>query len=89
MSDAAPAPDWEALLAAARDVMTKAYAPYIHPALDQKSLAAYIFTTFIWPGKRLRYDGTPLVLPARSPDEEWVPKPEETKDDLGAIAPAI
>ncbi len=67
----------------------KAYAPYIHPALDQKSLAAYIFTTFIWPGKRLRYDGTPLVLPARSPDEEWVPKPEETKDDLGAIAPAI
>jgi cytidine deaminase len=28
MSDAAPAPDWEALRAAARDVMTKAYAPY-------------------------------------------------------------
>lgn len=67
----------------------KDVAPYIHPALDQKSLAGYIFRTFIWPGKRLRYDGTPLVLPPRAPDREWVPKPEETKDDLGAIAPAI
>ena len=63
-------------------------APHIHPALDQRSLAAYVFRTFIWPGKRMRYDGTPVVLPAEGPDEDWIPAPEDTKDDLGAMAPA-
>ncbi|MCG3173976.1 MAG: hypothetical protein GMKNLPBB_02193 [Myxococcota bacterium] len=50
-------------------------APHIHPNLDQPSLAGYIFKTFVWPGKRLRYDGTPLVLPEEGPDESWVPAP--------------
>ncbi len=63
-------------------------APHIHPALDQKSLVAYIVTTFIWPGKRKTYDGKDLVLPAEGPDEDWIPRPEDTKQDLGAIAPA-
>lgn len=62
--------------------------PHIHPALEQKSLIAYIFRTFLWPGKRTTYLGEPLVLPAEGPDENWVPKPEDTKQDLGAIAPA-
>jgi fatty acid desaturase len=63
-------------------------APHIHPALEQRSLAGYVATTFVWPGKRLRYDGSPLVLPDEGPDEDWIPKPEDTRDDLGAIAAA-
>ena len=63
-------------------------APHIHPELDQKSLLAYLFKAFVYPGKRLRYDGAPVVLPEEGPDEDWIPTPEESKDDLGAIAPA-
>ncbi len=61
-------------------------APHIHPALDQKSLLAYLWRTYIWPGKRVMYDGSPLVLPEEGPDEDWIPRPEDTPDDLGAIA---
>jgi len=63
-------------------------APYIHPNLDQKSLLAYLFRTFGWPGKRLRYDGAPINPPEEGPDEEWIPSPKETPSDvsLGAIA---
>jgi fatty acid desaturase len=47
-------------------------APYIHPALDQKSLAIYLLRTFVFETRRLRYDGTPVVLPAEGADEEWI-----------------
>lgn len=70
------------------EVHAKEIAPHIHPALDQKSLVAYVWRTYIWPGKRLTFDGKPVVLPPEGPDENWVPKPEETKEDLGAMAPA-
>jgi fatty acid desaturase len=65
----------------------KRIAPFIHPALDQKSLLVYLFRTFISPGKRMNYDGTPLELPPEGPDEEWIPAPSETPTDvsLGAI----
>ncbi len=63
-------------------------APHIHPNLDQPSLLAYIFRTYIWPAKRLTYEGKPVVLPEEGPDESWIPRPEETKEDLGAMAPA-
>jgi len=63
-------------------------APFIHPNLDQPSLLAFIFRTFIWPGRRETYLGEPVVLPDEGPDEDWVPKPEDTKEDLGAMAPA-
>jgi len=62
-------------------------APFIHPALVQKSLVAYCWRTFIWPGKRMRYDGTPVVLPDPIPDEPWAPAPEEEpRASLGALA---
>lgn len=61
--------------------------PFIHPNLVQKSLVAYCFRTFLWPGKRLRYDGTPVVLPDPVPDEPWVPSPDDVPDaSLGAEA---
>ena len=62
-------------------------APFIHPALDQKSLIAYLWRTFVWPGKRETYDGKPYIPPPAGEDEEWIPGPKETPDDvsLGAI----
>ncbi|MEM9190246.1 MAG: fatty acid desaturase [Myxococcota bacterium] len=59
------------------------YGPHIHPNLEQKSLLLYIFRTFIL-NQRLAHDGTPYQLPEEGPDEEWIPKPEETLGDLGA-----
>lgn len=59
--------------------------PHIHPALEQRSLIAYCFRAFIWPAKRMTYDGKPLVLPPLAADEDWVPRPEETQGDLGAV----
>jgi len=54
-------------------------APYIHPALDQPSILAYIWRAFFWPGRRTRYDGEPVVLPPPRADVSWVPG-----DGLGA-----
>jgi len=34
-----------------------------------------MWTAFVWPGRRVRYDGAPLVLD-KSPDVSWV------RDDL-------
>ncbi|HJK91929.1 MAG TPA: fatty acid desaturase [Polyangiaceae bacterium LLY-WYZ-15_(1-7)] len=58
-------------------------APHIHPELDQKSLVKYLFVTFVL-NRRVRPDGTPYFPPPDGPDEEWLPRPEETADDLGA-----
>jgi fatty acid desaturase len=77
-----PGLHWSLLPAAhAREI-----APHIHPALDQPSLLAYIWRTFIWPARRTMFDGRPYVLPDEGPDEDWIPRPEETPDDLGAAA---
>ncbi|MFT3771284.1 MAG: fatty acid desaturase [Minicystis sp.] len=64
----------------------KRVAPFIHPNLDQPALLPYLWRTFFWPGKRVDYLGNPLVLPEAGPDEEWIPAPKETPDDLGAVA---
>jgi fatty acid desaturase len=48
-------------------------APFIDPRLDQRSLLAYCWRAYVWPGRRVRYDGTPLVLPAPREDEPWIP----------------
>lgn len=47
--------------------------PHIDPRLDEPSILAYIWKALIWPGKRLRYDGTPVVLPPPMQDVSWVP----------------
>lgn len=58
--------------------------PHIHPNLEQRSLLGYAFKTCIWPGKRLRYDGTPYVLPPALKDESWVPGRSPATASLGA-----
>jgi fatty acid desaturase len=50
--------------------------PGLHPGLEQRSMPVYLFRSFIWPAKRLRYDGMPYVLPPLEPDRDWV-KPED------------
>jgi hypothetical protein len=55
----------------------------MHPNLDQSSIVGYMWRAFIWPGKRLRYDGEPVVLPEEGPDEEWIPAPDKIPADVG------
>ncbi len=60
-------------------------APHIAPQLDQKSMFVYLVKTFVWPGRRVTFDGKPVELPPPVPDESWIPEPRETPEDLGAI----
>ncbi len=62
------------------------YVGNIDPRLDEKSMFLYLFKAFIIPGRRRRYDGERVVLPPVGADENWIPSPEETPDDLGAVA---
>ena len=62
------------------------FAPHMDPRLDEPSLVAYLWRTYGWPGKRVRFDGQPLVEKDIGPDEAWIPRPQEVSDDLGAIA---
>ena len=67
----------------APEAHARAYTGHIHPNLEQASLALYIFRAYGL-NQRRWYDGSPLELPAEGPDEPWVPRPEETLEDLGA-----
>lgn len=51
--------------------------PSVHPALEQPNYAVYIFKAFIYPARRTKYDGTPMVLPPPVGDRDWV-KPEDS-----------
>jgi fatty acid desaturase len=62
-------------------------APHVHPALDQRSLLAYLWRSFVWPARRLRYDGQPISFTAgRSPRESWIPPSAEV---VGASSGAV
>ncbi|MDX2089616.1 MAG: fatty acid desaturase [Kofleriaceae bacterium] len=54
-------------------VHAKELAPFVDPRLEEPSLLAYCFRAYIWPGRRLRFDGTPVVLGPSVPDEPWIP----------------
>jgi hypothetical protein len=47
-------------------------APFIHPALDQPSLFIYLWKTFVFPGKRVRFDGGPVIITEGTSDRDWV-----------------
>lgn len=84
-----PSLHWsEAPAAHARELL-----PHIDPRLDQKSMPAYCLRAYVLPGKRVNYDGTPVVLPAPREDEPWVPDATGARsaelslaEDLGAAA---
>ena len=62
------------------------YHPTIHPELEQKSLAVYMFKTLIYPGKRVTFDGKPVVLRGQGPDQDWVIASRDTAaSELGAV----
>ncbi len=78
-----PALHWSLL----PEVHAAELSPHLHPNLERYSLLKYSFEAYVWPGKRLRYDGKPVVLPPLEPDEPWIPRPEEHGDaaSLGAM----
>jgi fatty acid desaturase len=45
--------------------------PELHQALEQPSLPAYLFAAFVYPGKRISFDGSPLDIAAAG-DLSWV-----------------
>lgn len=56
----------------AADVHERELKPHIHPNLDQPSMLIYIWRTFIWPGRRVTFEGDPVLLPAVVEDESWL-----------------
>jgi fatty acid desaturase len=60
--------------------------PFIHPALEQRSLAIYLWKTFVWPGGRIKYTGEPYVPvdPAEEDFLRFVSVPETTAAMLEA-----
>jgi fatty acid desaturase len=60
--------------------------PTIDPRLDEPSLAAYMFRAFIWPGKRVTFDGKPVVIENEGPDHDWVAASRDVAaEELGAV----
>ena len=62
--------------------------PGLHSALEQPSLPRYLFRTFVYPGKRIRFDGTPLVVADLGPDRDWVQPSDAEYSAAPATAPA-
>ncbi|RME88504.1 MAG: fatty acid desaturase [Candidatus Hydrogenedentota bacterium] len=54
------------------EIHKRVVSPHIHPNLELRSLTAYLWKTCIYPGKRLTYDGKPVVLPPKRKDEDWI-----------------
>lgn len=55
------------------EVHEKELAPHIHPNLDRHALLPYLFEAYIYPGKRMTYDGKPLELGPEREDTDWMP----------------
>lgn len=51
----------------------KELAPHLHPNLNRKGILPYLIEAYIWPGKRMTYDGKPLVLDPPREDDDWMP----------------
>lgn len=69
-----------------REAHEKELSPFIDKRLEEPSLAAYMFRALIFPGKRVRYDGAPVVIQGEGPDHDWVKaNPNVSADDLGAV----
>jgi fatty acid desaturase len=60
----------------------KELAPHLHPALNLKGLLPYLIKAYVYPGKRVNYDGTPLVLGPPREDEDWMPAAMRKEVDI-------
>jgi len=63
----------------------KEVVPFVHPNLNHESILSYMYSAFISPGLRVKYDGSPAVFDEKSEgtDEEWVVYPNGvSKKDL-------
>lgn len=60
------------------DAHNREVVPALHPNLNQPNILTYIFKAFIYPGIRIKYDGTPVVFDEKSEgvDEDWIAYPE-------------
>ena len=59
------------------------------PRLAEPSFFGYIWRAYLWKGgKRLRYDGTPVIVPPKMEDENWIPTPRNMPADLSLGAEA-
>lgn len=67
--------------------------PHIHPNLSVSNMPLYFWKTYIYPGKRLCYDGSPYVLPEKQEDEDWTADimigDKSHKYDFGAEAVSV
>ncbi|MBX3230637.1 MAG: fatty acid desaturase [Labilithrix sp.] len=48
--------------------------PHTDPRLIEPSLPAYLFRTYVFPGRRVRFDGRPVVLVEAGADAPWYGK---------------
>lgn len=49
----------------------KNISPHIHPNLEVSNMPLYFWKTYIYPGKRMNYDGSPFILEPKVEDEDW------------------
>ncbi len=68
----------------------KNISPYIHNNLEQPNFLTYLIHAYVYPGKRVNYDGSEYILEDLLPDEDWVADISITdkrhKYDFGAEA---
>lgn len=55
-----------------KDAHQKAFQGRNHPNLDRSSIWGYIFEQYVYPGRRTRFDGKPVVLRPVKPDAPWI-----------------
>ncbi|TPV97309.1 MAG: fatty acid desaturase [Myxococcales bacterium FL481] len=65
------------------ELHARLYQPHVHPALDEPSMIAYVWRTFVL-NRRIDYLGRPVPVVPPGRDEPWIPRIEEIPDDLGA-----
>jgi fatty acid desaturase len=66
----------------------KEVVPFVHPNLNQNNIITYMYTAFINPGVRIKYDGSPVVFDDKSEgvDEDWIVYPNGiTQKDIDFV----
>jgi fatty acid desaturase len=72
-----------------KEAHEREFHPTIHPALEQPSLFVYMFKAFIFPGKRVTFEGKPFEVHPE-PDLDWVGATRAfAADELGAMGTGI